>query len=904
VIKRVSGKIVKGTISSTLSSVLSDYAAPYTYTLPTARWTDGIYRLYSEVTFSDDFVAVMPVLQVTFANGVTVAPVSNNTWTPFSVGGSSATLAAVGDGAGGLPGATAVGSLVTGWNPNMFLYLGDVYNSGTYTEFLNYYQPTLGALKSRTNPVPGNHETGNRYKGYYDYWDTSASKLYYSTDAAGWHLVGLDSNTSAVPGSAQYTWLQQDLAAHADQCTAVFYHHPRFGLASGGGSTSMDAVWQLMATNGVDVVLTGHEHNYQRWKPMNANGAVDAAGITQFVVGTGGHELMGFARSDARVATRISGVDGALKLTLSSSGASYQFIATSGTVRDSGTVPCQTGTPGPTATPTPTPTNTATPIVSGNIAFGPVADSRVDEALPTQNMGTSSSLRTDAGAGVNVESYLRFTVSGVSGPISSATLRIFVRDGSKDGPAAYSSGTGWTETGITWANRPGRTSGVLDDIGNITTGSWLELDVTSAVTGNGEYSFVLATGSTDGTSMNSRQNATDTPELVLAIGGGPPPTTTPTPTSTATPNPTSTVTTTATPTSTVMSTASATTTATAANTTTATPTSTATATPTRTATPIPQPTSTSTATVANTPAATATFTPIPPTSTATATVVADATLFSDGFETGNLSKWSSTTSVTVQGEVVAEGSWAARAVSAASGSSWARANLASAQDQVYARIKFDVVAQGNNEATLLRLRTASNTLLVSVYMTPQGRLGLRAGGLTFTSTTTVTKAAWNELEVRAVINGGAGETEVWLNGQRIDALARSVNLGTAAIARIEIGDTATTRTFDIAVDDVLVSTSPIVATITTSLVETSELPTSTAVPPTVTATPVPPTDTATPVLATSTPEPTVLTETPVPATTTTTPTDTPSPPTVTPVPSTPTDTPVAPTPTAMSVATP
>jgi hypothetical protein len=156
VIKRVSGKIVKGTISSTLSSVLSDYAAPYTYTLPTARWTDGIYRLYSEVTFSDDFVAVMPVLQVTFANGVTVAPVSNNTWTPFTVGGSTATIAAVGDGAGGLPGASAVGSLVTAWNPAMFLYLGDVYNSGTYTEFLNYYDPTLGALNQ------GPHESGRR----------------------------------------------------------------------------------------------------------------------------------------------------------------------------------------------------------------------------------------------------------------------------------------------------------------------------------------------------------------------------------------------------------------------------------------------------------------------------------------------------------------------------------------------------------------------------------------------------------------------------------------------------------------------------------------------------------------------------------------------------------------------
>ena len=129
-------------------------------------------------------------------------------------------------------------------------------------------------------------------------------------------------------------------------------------------------------------------------------GTVAAAGITQFVVGTGGHELMGFAKSDARVATRISGVDGALKLTLSAAGASYQFVGISGSVLDSGTVPCQTGTAEPTATPT----STATPVNSGSVVFSPMADARVDEAQPTKNMGTSSSLRADAGAGANVES--------------------------------------------------------------------------------------------------------------------------------------------------------------------------------------------------------------------------------------------------------------------------------------------------------------------------------------------------------------------------------------------------------------------------------------------------------------------------------------------------------------------
>src|SRR4029078_4919022 len=136
-ISRVDSKIVKGTVSSTLSHVLADFAAPYTYTLPTARWTDGIYRLYAVANFADGFVATMPMLQVNFANGVTVAPVSNGSWTPYSVGGSSVTIAATGDGAGGLPGATAVGNLVSGWNPGMFIYLGDVYNAGSYTEFLN-----------------------------------------------------------------------------------------------------------------------------------------------------------------------------------------------------------------------------------------------------------------------------------------------------------------------------------------------------------------------------------------------------------------------------------------------------------------------------------------------------------------------------------------------------------------------------------------------------------------------------------------------------------------------------------------------------------------------------------------------------------------------------------------------
>ena len=116
-VPKVEGKIIKGVPTNSASSVLSDYAAPFTFTLPTARWTDGTYQLFSITTFADGTIVNSPFMQFTFANGVTVAPSSNGSWTPYSVGGSSVTIAAIGDGAGGLPGATAVGNLVTGWNP-------------------------------------------------------------------------------------------------------------------------------------------------------------------------------------------------------------------------------------------------------------------------------------------------------------------------------------------------------------------------------------------------------------------------------------------------------------------------------------------------------------------------------------------------------------------------------------------------------------------------------------------------------------------------------------------------------------------------------------------------------------------------------------------------------------------
>ena len=162
-------------------------------------------------------------------------------------------------------------------------------------------------------------------------------------DVAGWHLVGLDTTATygqIRPGDAQYEWLAQDLAAHAAECTIVFFHHPRWGLGNTAGNPDMHPIWELLAAHDVEIALAGHEHNYQRWLPLNGAGQVDPGGVTQLVVGTGGHELEGFRTADARVASAVEDRDGALRVELTTSGADFQFMASDGSMLDSGSVPC------------------------------------------------------------------------------------------------------------------------------------------------------------------------------------------------------------------------------------------------------------------------------------------------------------------------------------------------------------------------------------------------------------------------------------------------------------------------------------------------------------------------------------------------------------------------------------
>lgn len=329
-------------------SVLRDYVSPFTFTLPTARWTDRAYRLEVEAEFEDDHeeehTTPKAGIAETTANGVTHKPVSTGRWSPHHVNRDDpVVVAAVGNGADGLPESTDVAELIEGWDPDMLLYLGDVYNSGSYTEFLNYYDPTLGRMKDITNPTPGNHEGNKHFEDYLDYWD--ASQHYYTATAGNWRLIALNSTGrfgQTSPGTEQFEWLRAQLAADDDAgCTMVFFHEPRWALKTPEDYAYLDDLWALLVKEDVDLVLNAHEHRYERWMPLNERGMPDADGPTQFVAGTGGHELNDTRRIDPR-REASSDEAGALRLELRDGKADYEFIDTAGDILDGGSLSCDT----------------------------------------------------------------------------------------------------------------------------------------------------------------------------------------------------------------------------------------------------------------------------------------------------------------------------------------------------------------------------------------------------------------------------------------------------------------------------------------------------------------------------------------------------------------------------------
>jgi 3',5'-cyclic AMP phosphodiesterase CpdA len=213
------------------------------------------------------------------------------------------------------------------------LTLGDhTYPRGTPAEFLDCYGPTWGRFKDRTWPAPGNHEYYTPDAApYFAYFGERAANGYYSFDVGGWHVISLDSNLGApkyaARSAAQLAWLRADLAAHPARCTLAFWHHPLYSSGGHGSVPVMRDAWQLLMDAGAELVLSGHDHDYERFAPQDARGRRDdARGIRQFVVGTGGAYPTPFLRTAPNSRMRDNGRSGVLRLRLFDGGYEWEFL--------------------------------------------------------------------------------------------------------------------------------------------------------------------------------------------------------------------------------------------------------------------------------------------------------------------------------------------------------------------------------------------------------------------------------------------------------------------------------------------------------------------------------------------------------------------------------------------------
>ena len=234
----------------------------------------------------------------------------------------------------------------------MFTLGDNAYSRGTPAEFRDCYDPSWGRVKDRTEfPVPGNHDynTANAagYRGYFGKRATPDGDTWYSRDVGAWHVIVLDANCTEIAGgcdtgSPQLRWLRRDLAASDARCTVALWHQPRFSSGEEhGNDPAVAPFWDALYAADADLVLNGHDHNYERFAPQDPDGnRDDQRGITEVVVGTGGGEMRGMGETKPNSIVRRGRLLGVFQLTLHPDGWSYRFISTDGSFSDEGTADC------------------------------------------------------------------------------------------------------------------------------------------------------------------------------------------------------------------------------------------------------------------------------------------------------------------------------------------------------------------------------------------------------------------------------------------------------------------------------------------------------------------------------------------------------------------------------------
>jgi acid phosphatase type 7 len=232
--------------------------------------------------------------------------------------------------------------------PGTVMALGDLaYPAGSAHDFATCYEPTWGRVKERTRPAPGNHDYETQQGApYYAYFGENAGPSglgYYSYRAGAWLVLSLNSNIPAAADSPQAAWVRATLASNPTSCTLAYWHHPLFSSGPNGDNAVMRDIWSILQQAGADVVISAHDHLYERFAPQDVSGRADPRqGLREFVVGTGGAHLYSpkAIRPNSEV---ISSTFGVLKLTLKPKSYEWQFVAIPGKpFTDFGTAECHT----------------------------------------------------------------------------------------------------------------------------------------------------------------------------------------------------------------------------------------------------------------------------------------------------------------------------------------------------------------------------------------------------------------------------------------------------------------------------------------------------------------------------------------------------------------------------------
>ena len=247
----------------------------------------------------------------------------------------------------GLCDSDVTADLIVSLEPDAVLALGDIqYEHAELDHFERVYDRTWGRFKNLTYPTPGNHEYYTDSSDYFAYFGAAAGENqqgYYSLSLGNWQLISLNSNCSFVAcgaDSAQAQWLRETLNSSPQTCTLAFWHHPRYSSGEHGDTATLSELWEILDAHGVELLLSGHDHHYERFAAQDAFGQVKTNGVRQFVVGTGGRSLYGVESVAANSEAVVDDSFGVLELSLNPETYSWRFVTPDG-MFDEGRAECQ-----------------------------------------------------------------------------------------------------------------------------------------------------------------------------------------------------------------------------------------------------------------------------------------------------------------------------------------------------------------------------------------------------------------------------------------------------------------------------------------------------------------------------------------------------------------------------------